>query len=97
VKIDELEIHYAEDGSQDGWPVVLSHGSQYSSEAFTEVAPLLTFEGARVRIPYLRVFSPTRFLSEDTPRTGQQAALALDMVDFIDALSFRKSILVGFD
>ena len=97
VKTDDLEIHYLEYGSRDGWPVILSHGFPYSPEAFTEVAPLLAAEGARVLIPYLRGYGPTRFLSEDTPHTGQQAALALDLVDFIDALSLGKPILAGFD
>jgi hypothetical protein len=32
--------------------------------------------GARVIVPYLRGLGPTRFLFENTPRSGQQAALA---------------------
>jgi pimeloyl-ACP methyl ester carboxylesterase len=97
VKTDDLEIHYLEYGPQDGWPVVLSHGFPYSPEAFTEVVPLLTAESARVLIPYLRGYGPTRFLRKDTARTGQQAALALDLVAFLDGLRLEKPILAGFD
>lgn len=97
VKTADLEIHYAEYGPSDGWPVVLSHGFPYSPEAFTKVTPLLTAEGARVLIPYLRGYGPTRFLSEDTSRTGQQAALACDLVEFLEALNVENAILAGFD
>ena len=93
VKTDDLEIHYLEYGPQNGWPVVLSHGFPYSPEAFTEVAPLLTAKGARVLIPYLRGYGPTKFFSSDTPRTGQQAALACDLVGFLEALTLEKVIL----
>jgi pimeloyl-ACP methyl ester carboxylesterase len=97
VKTDDLEIHYLEYGPQNGWPVVLSHGFPYSPEAFTAVAPLLTAKGARVLIPYLRGYGPTKFLSEHTPRTGQQAALACDLIAFLTALNIRNPILAGFD
>jgi len=97
VTTDDLEIHYLESGPQNGWPVVLSHGFPYSPEAFAEVTPLLTAKGARVLIPYLRGYGPTKFLSESTPRTGQQAALALDLIGFVDALGLEQVILAGFD
>ena len=97
VRTEDLEIHYIEYGPQSGWPVVLSHGFPYSPEAFAEVAPLLTADGARVLIPYLRGYGPTKFLSEDTPRTGQQAALACDLAGFLEALKLEKVILAGFD
>lgn len=97
VKTEDLEIHYLEHGSENGWPVILSHGFPYSPEAFTEVTPILTAEGARVLIPYLRGYGPTKFLSKDTPRAGQQAALACDLVGFLEALSLEKVILAGFD
>lgn len=97
VKTDDLEIHYLEYGTQNGWPVVLSHGFPYSPEAFAEVAPILAAQGARVLVPYLRGYGPTRFLSNRTPHTGQQAALALDLIGFLDALGLKDAILAGFD
>lgn len=97
VTTTDLEIHYLEHGPQDGWPLVLSHGFPYSPEAFSEVTPLLVAQGARVLIPYLRGYGLTRFLTDSTPRTGQQAALALDLIGFLDALNLKKAILAGFD
>ncbi len=48
-------------------------------------------------VPYLRGFGPTRFLSPDTPRSGQQAALGLDLLSLMDALEIRTAILGGYD
>jgi hypothetical protein len=36
--------------------------------------------GCRVIVPYLRGYGPTRFRSDDTMRSGQQAALAHDLL-----------------
>ena len=51
----------------------------------------------RVLVPALRGFLPTHFLREDTPRTGQLAALGCDLLEFIDALGFKQPALVGHD
>jgi pimeloyl-ACP methyl ester carboxylesterase len=48
-------------------------------------------------VPWLRGFGPTSFLDAKTPRSGQQAALGADVRDFIDALSIKSAILVGYD
>ena len=48
-------------------------------------------------VPYLRGFGTTRFLSDDTVRNGQQAALALDVIALMDALEIERAILAGFD
>ncbi len=48
-------------------------------------------------VPYLRGYGTTRFLSSDTFRNGQQAALAVDIIDFMDALKIQKAVLAGFD
>jgi len=37
------------------------------------------------------------FLSADTIRSGQQAALANDLIALMDALSVQKAIVGGFD
>src|SRR5262249_4772524 len=39
----------------------------------------------------------TRFLSSDTVRNGQPAAVAVDMVALMDALKIEKATLAGFD
>lgn len=97
IKTDTLEIAYFEHGSPEGWPVVLNHGFPYDIHAYDEVAPRLADAGARVIVPYLRGFGPTRFLSKSTMRSGQQAALGKDVIDLLDALGIEKAILAGYD
>jgi pimeloyl-ACP methyl ester carboxylesterase len=92
-----LEIAFLEDGPATGWPVVLAHGFPYDVHAYDEVAPRLAKAGARVITPYLRGFGPTRFLSRDTMRSGQQAALGRDLIDLLDALGIQHAILAGYD
>ncbi|KAK9776575.1 putative Alpha/Beta hydrolase protein [Seiridium cardinale] len=92
-----LSIKYYEHGSPTGWPVVLSHGFPYSPVAFDDVIPHLVSGGARVIVPYLRGYGPTRFLSPETMRSGQQAALGSDVVALLDALGIDKAVLAGFD
>ncbi|MBV9219956.1 MAG: alpha/beta hydrolase, partial [Methylobacteriaceae bacterium] len=46
---------------------------------------------------YLRGYGTTRFLSADTFRNGQPAAVALDTVALMDALKIEKATLAGFD
>jgi pimeloyl-ACP methyl ester carboxylesterase len=77
--------------------VILLHGFPYDVHVFDEVTPPLTEAGCRVYVPYLRGYGPTRFLSEQTPRSGQQAALAKDLLDLMDALEIPKATLAGHD
>ena len=84
-----LNVGYAEAGPSDGPAVILLHGWPYDIHSFVDVAPLLAAAGYRVIVPYLRGFGPTRFLSGDTVRNGQQAALALDTIALMDALGDR--------
>jgi pimeloyl-ACP methyl ester carboxylesterase len=90
-----LNIAYEESGNPDGWPVVLLHGFPYDVHAFDEVAKLLP--GARVVVPYLRGYGPTTFLSKETLRSGQQAALGADLLALLDALRLPKAVVAGFD
>ncbi|RDW63614.1 hypothetical protein BP6252_11159 [Coleophoma cylindrospora] len=92
-----LEIAYYEHGTPTGWPVILSHGFPYDIHAYDEVVPLLTAQGARVIVPYLRGYGPTRILSPTSMRSGQQAALGSDLVSLLDSLGIDKAILAGFD
>jgi len=97
VKTDLLDIAYADYGPPGPPPVVLLHGWPYDIHAFEEVAPRLAAKGYRVIVPNLRGYGATRFLSADTKRNGEPAALALDMVAMMDALGLRSAILAGFD
>jgi pimeloyl-ACP methyl ester carboxylesterase len=92
-----LSIGYAEAGPQNGPVVILLHGWPYDIYAFAEVMPLLAASGYRVIAPYLRGYGTTRFLSADTPRNGQQAVVAVDIIALVDALKIDKAIFGGFD
>ena len=92
-----LRVAYREQGEPDGWPVILLHGFPYDVHAYDGVAALLTAQGARVITPWLRGYGPTRFLSLDTPRSGQQAALGTDLLALMDALTIPKAVLAGYD
>jgi pimeloyl-ACP methyl ester carboxylesterase len=48
-------------------------------------------------VPYLRGYGPTRFLSADMPRLGEQAALASDLRALLDALASPKAVVGGYD
>ena len=92
-----LKIGYAEAGPSGGPPVILLHGWPYDIHSFIDVAPLLASTGYRVIVPYVRGYGTTRFLSNDTLRNGQPSALAVDIIDFMDALKIEKATLAGFD
>ena len=92
-----LNVGYAEVGPADGAAVILLHGWPYDIHSFADVAPLLASVGYRVIVPYLRGYGTTRFLSGDTFRNGQPAAVASDIVALLDALKIEKPIIGGFD
>jgi pimeloyl-ACP methyl ester carboxylesterase len=92
-----LNVGYAEAGPSEGRPVVLLHGWPYDIHSYVEVAPLLAGQGYRVVIPYLRGYGTTRFLSEETFRNGEQAALARDVIALLDALEIDEAVVAGFD
>ena len=96
-RTDSLEIAYEEAGPRDGIPVILSHGFPYDPRSFDDVVERLTSGGVRTIVPYLRGYGPTRFLSPETPRSGQQAALAHDLVSLMDALEIETAIHGGYD
>ena len=97
VEAGVLRIGYADLGPSDGPAVVLLHGWPYDIHSFVDVAPLLASAGYRVIVPYLRGYGTTRFLSGDTPRNGQQSAVAVDIIAFMDALAIKQAVIGGFD
>ncbi|MDN5284643.1 MAG: alpha/beta hydrolase [Mucilaginibacter sp.] len=92
-----LSIGYAEAGPANGKVVILLHGWPYDIHSFVDVVPLLASKGYRVIIPHLRGHGTTRFLSDSTPRNGQQAAVGADIIALMDALKIQQAILAGFD
>jgi pimeloyl-ACP methyl ester carboxylesterase len=92
-----LDVACFEAGPAEGPPVFLMHGFPYDIHAYAEVAPLLAAAGCRVIVPYLRGYGPTRFLAEDTSRSGEQAALGADLLALMDALGIERAVLAGYD
>jgi pimeloyl-ACP methyl ester carboxylesterase len=92
-----LDIAYEHGGPPAGYPVVLMHGFPYDPRAFDDVARIVNAAGFRTIVPYLRGYGATRFLSGDTMRSGQQAALGHDLIEMLDALNVAEAVLAGFD
>lgn len=92
-----LSVAYEESGSANAGTVLLLHGFPYDVHAYDAVTPLLVAAGCHVIAPYLRGFGPTRFLHAETLRSGQQAALAHDLLAFMDALAIQSGVLAGYD
>jgi pimeloyl-ACP methyl ester carboxylesterase len=92
-----LDVTYLEAGPSGGPRVILLHGFPYDVHAYDSVAERLASAGRHVLVPYLRGYGPTRFRSAHTPRSGQQAALGMDLLAFMDALEIRSAVLAGYD
>ena len=92
-----LNVGYAELGASDAPVVILLHGWPYDIHTYVDVAPVLANAGYRVIVPYLRGYGTTRFLSADTPRNGQQAVIATDIIALMDALKIEKAVIGGCD
>lgn len=97
VEAGVLDVACEQGGPPDGPPVVLLHGFPYDVRAFDDVVPRLVARGCRVVVPYLRGYGPTRFRSPRTVRSGQQAALAHDLLALMDALQLPCAVLAGYD
>ena len=97
IRTPTLDIAYEESGPATGAPVLLMHGWPYDPRVYDSVIPALVAAGCRAIVPYLRGFGATRFLSDKTPRSGQQAALGHDLKDFMEALALKNAVLVGYD
>jgi pimeloyl-ACP methyl ester carboxylesterase len=92
-----LSVAYRDIGPPEGSPVILLHGFPYDVHAYDEVGPALAGLGHRVIVPYLRGYGRTRFLSEATPRSGEQAVLGMDLLALMDALALPRAVLAGYD
>jgi pimeloyl-ACP methyl ester carboxylesterase len=97
IEAGSLNIGYYEAGPANGAPVILLHGWPYDIHMFVDVAPQLAAAGFRVIVPYLRGYGTTRFLSADTPRNGQQSAVAVDIIALMDALKIKTATVAGCD
>jgi len=79
VDAGRLNVGYAEAGPA-GRAVILLHGWPYDIHSYADVTPALASVGYRVIVPFVCGYGTTRFLSDGTPRNGQQAALAADVI-----------------
>ncbi|RDZ27288.1 alpha/beta fold hydrolase [Lysobacter silvisoli] len=93
----DLNVGYADLGPADGEVVILLHGWPYDINSYAQVAPQLAARGYRVIVPHLRGYGSTRFRSADTPRNGEPAALATDVIALMDALKIERATLAGYD
>ncbi|WP_373989272.1 alpha/beta fold hydrolase [Duganella sp. BuS-21] len=97
VNAGELDVGYVEQGPANGPVVILLHGWPYDINSYVDVVPKLTAQGYRVIVPHLRGYGSTRFLEPHTPRNGEPAALAVDVIALMDALKIEKATLAGYD
>jgi pimeloyl-ACP methyl ester carboxylesterase len=97
VRAGVLDVAYAEMGPANGPVVILLHGWPYDIHSYEQVAPALASKGYRVLVPYARGYGETRFLSDSTVRNAEPAALAQDVIDFMDALHIEHAVFGGFD
>src|SRR5207302_2109159 len=97
VRTSVLDIAYGQDGRAEALPVVLLHGYPYDPRAFDEVVPIINTAGYRTVVPFVRGYGGTRFLSSDTPRSGEQAAIGQDLLELLDVLNLQQAVLAGFD
>jgi pimeloyl-ACP methyl ester carboxylesterase len=97
IKAGLLEIGYYEAGPSNGPAVLLLHGFPYSIESYRDVAPMLAARSCRVIVPYLRGHGSTRFIDSETPRSGQQGAIGVDVIALMDSLKLNRAVLAGYD
>lgn len=97
IKTSLLEMAYEEKGDADGKPIVLMHGFPDDARTWNAVTEQLAAENFRTFAPYTRGYGATRFLDEDTMRSGESVAYAQDIIEFADALGLNKFTFVGHD
>ena len=85
-----LNVGYVDLGPADGPAVVLLHGWPYDIHSYVDVGPVADRGGLpRDRPVPARLRDDALPLGRDV-RNGEQAALALDAIAFMDALEIEK-------
>ncbi|KQN08371.1 L-dopachrome tautomerase-related protein [Sphingomonas aurantiaca] len=97
ITTDTLAIAYTDTGPRDGQSVLLIHGWPDDASTWDSVLPALHAAGLRTIVPTLRGFGETRFIDADSPRTGNSAVLAIDMIALMDALDIDRFMIAGHD
>ena len=97
MKTNSLEIAVEETGPKGGEPILLLHGFPYDPRCFDGVIEKINDGTRRILVPYLRGFGPTRYRSEHSFRSGQQAALGSDILELLNEARIGRATLVGYD
>jgi len=97
IETSRLRVGYEVAGPASGFPVILAHGWPDDARTWDRILPSLHDAGYRTHAPWLRGYGPTRFLRDDTFRSGQLVALGQDLVEFATALGLGRHGLVGHD
>ena len=92
-----LNVGYVEAGPVDGPAPSCCMVGLMTFIALTKSLHAWRRQGFHVIVPYARGYGATRFLSNETPRTGQPSALAVDTIALMDALNIRRATIAGFD
>jgi pimeloyl-ACP methyl ester carboxylesterase len=92
-----LDVQVRIEGQSHGQPIFLLHGWPDDASTWDRIAPKLNKAGFRTIAPMHRGFASTRFLSANTPRTGNVGILAYDVVDLADALGIETFFVAGHD
>lgn len=93
-----VSFSYWEYGPQDGTPVLLLHGFPDAANAWDQLVEKLqpTKRKLRLLVLSMRGYGETRVLQENL-LTGQEAALANDVLVFADAMKLGRFMIVGHD
>jgi pimeloyl-ACP methyl ester carboxylesterase len=97
VRTPVLDVAYEQSGPAAALAVLLLHGFPYDVRSFDDVVTIVNAAGFRTLVPYLRGYGGTRFLSAETLRSGEQAALGQDLKELLDALDIKRAVLGGYD
>lgn len=97
IETDLLEIDYRDEGPVEAPAILLLHGWPDDVSTWDIVGRQLNEAGYRTIAPSLRGFGATRFLSDDTPRTGNATTIALDVMVMMDRLGIGRFFVVGHD
>lgn len=97
LQTEDLEFTFMETGTQHGKAVLLLHGWPDDASTWEAVVERLQDRDFRFVIPYLRGFGPSRFRSDQAPRTANGGILAMDAIALMDGLGIERFSVVGHD
>ena len=97
VLTSQLEVSVTVFGDEASPAVMLLHGWPDGPGTWDAVVPELVAAGYRVIVPALRGFGETAFRNAELARTGEETALAVDVIELAGALGLEQAALVGHD